>query len=118
MLQYIGVEERENRLGYILDRANDIWKCSLENTIGVDYIPAKPIKGKTDGYVILQIPDTFIFSDSILDILKDMMQCKVMDANSLYPELTNIKVEIIVRHKKELTEIIFKVCDVWVCKDV
>lgn len=108
--EYIGIELREQKLRELLEQANQIFELSADGTIGVDYTPARPIDGKTDGFVTLQIPNSYVFKGEVKELFQQMIQSVPDDPDDDFPA----DVELVVVHEVACTKLTFRVADVWV----
>lgn len=109
--EYIGIELREQKLRELLEQANQIFEMSASGTIGVDYTPARPIDGKTDGFVTLQIPNSYVFKGEAKELFQKMIQSEFPDdPDDDFPA----DVELVVVHGADCTKLTFRVPDVWV----
>ena len=114
--EYIGIALREQKLRELLEQANQIFEMSADGTIGVDYTPARPIDGKTDGFVTLQIPNSYVFKNDAKELFQKMIQSGFPDdPDDDFPA----DVELVVVHGASYTKLTFRVPDVWVwaCAD-
>lgn len=113
MMDYVKIQSRFDRLEEISEKALEFEGYSLMGGVESSVEYPKGYKDSTDGFVTIQVSNTFVFSGKVLDDLLKLLEPRKSKAKSGY----DVAVELTVEHTSQCTKLIFRVPDIWIWKD-